>query len=114
MTPYPQPIEKQMRLFFKTLSEKDRRRYAAIEARKLGRGGQTYIAEVLGCSTETIRRGLAEFDDELADEEPDRVRRRGGGRKPYDETHPDIDEQFLDSFWTCSTSTPQATRRTRI
>lgn len=95
MNSYPASIESEMRLFFETLSEKDRRRYAAIEARKLGRGGQKYIADVLGCNRETIRRGLAEFMGGLASDDPDRVRRKGAGRKPYDQTHPDIDEQFL-------------------
>jgi len=36
-----------MQQFYTTLSEKDRWRYAAIEARKLGNGGVSYIARVL-------------------------------------------------------------------
>ena len=31
--------EERVRGFYQTLSEKDRRRYAALEARRLGRGG---------------------------------------------------------------------------
>ena len=34
---YPAEIEQMMQQFYETLSEKDRRRYAAIEAKKLGR-----------------------------------------------------------------------------
>ena len=96
MRTYPIPIEEQMRAFYHTLAEKDKRRYAAIEARKLGHGGITYIARVLGCSRETIQKGMAELDQLPEDESGRRQRRRGGGRKPYHQTHPNIDEQFLD------------------
>ncbi len=44
MNPYPSKVEQQMQQFDRSLSEKDRRRYAAIEAVKLGWGGITYIA----------------------------------------------------------------------
>jgi len=50
-----------MRNYYETLSEGDRRRYAGIEALKLGRGGTTYIAEVLGCSLHTVRKGRSEI-----------------------------------------------------
>jgi len=36
MTPYPAVTEQLMKRFFNTLAEKDKRRYAAIEAQKLG------------------------------------------------------------------------------
>jgi hypothetical protein len=36
---YSEETEKQMKAFFDSLYEKDRRRYAAIEAIKLGHGG---------------------------------------------------------------------------
>ena len=53
-------LEERMRGFYQTLSEKDRRRYAALEARRLGRGGIRYVAEVLGCSRRTIERAASE------------------------------------------------------
>jgi hypothetical protein len=40
-----------------TRPEKDRRRYAAIEAMKLGHGGQNYISSVLGCHFQTVMAG---------------------------------------------------------
>ncbi len=43
MQTYPGEIEVQMQRYYESLSEKDRRRYAAIEAVKLGYGGQAYI-----------------------------------------------------------------------
>ena len=44
MQSYRPEIEQAMQKYYATLSEKDQRRYAAIEALKLGQGGQSYIA----------------------------------------------------------------------
>ena len=41
-------------------AEKDQRKYAAIEAVKLGRGGIIYIARVLGVDRNTIAKGIKE------------------------------------------------------
>ena len=60
-TPYPPKIEQTMKKFFDSLSEKDRRRYAAIEAQKVGHSGITYISKLLGCSRSTIHAGLNEL-----------------------------------------------------
>jgi len=73
--------ETQMQNFHRTLSEKDQRRYAAIQARQLGRGGIVYVAQLLGCSTRTITRGLNELDELADDPAAGRVRRQGAGRK---------------------------------
>lgn len=97
MTPYPEQTEQIMKTFFNTLSEKDKRRYAAVEAQKLGHGGITYIAQVLGCSRTTIHDGLAELKALPVDSQYEaRIRRVGGGRKSYQETLPGIDAAFLD------------------
>ena len=42
-------------MFHDSLSEKDRRRYAAIEG-QAGHGGIEYVADVLGCDPKTIAR----------------------------------------------------------
>lgn len=78
---YEPHVEALMRALFETLSEKDRRRYAAVEVEKLGFGAITYIASVLGCSRRTIEHGLAEIDDLPNDPAGDRVRQPGAGRK---------------------------------
>ena len=44
------------------LHEKAQRRWAACEARALGRGGISLVAAATGLSRPTIRRGLAEID----------------------------------------------------
>lgn len=61
MTPYPPDIERTMRAFYRSLRENDRRRYAAVEAAKLGHGGVEYIAKVLGADPKTIRHGQHEL-----------------------------------------------------
>lgn len=73
--------EQQLRDFYSTLSEKDRRRFAAIEARQLGEGSIAYVAEMLGCSRRTIERGMQELSELPKDPAAGRVRRAGAGRK---------------------------------
>jgi hypothetical protein len=75
--PYPQDIERKMKELYHSLNEKDRRRYAAIEATKLGYGGTAYVSRLLGCDEATIQRG----DDELehpSNLPPGRIRKKGG------------------------------------
>jgi len=79
--PWGAVVEKHVRDFDETLSEKDRRRFAAVQARQLGYGGVRAIAEVLGCSRRTIERGLAELDELPHDPAVGQVRRPGAGRK---------------------------------
>jgi hypothetical protein len=74
---YPVEIEDQMKRFYESLSEKDRRRYAAVEAQKLGYGGTTYISSVLGCDPKTIRQGQAEITELPDDPVGGRVRKKG-------------------------------------
>lgn len=97
MKAYPPEIEAEMKKFHQTLSEKDKRRYAAVEALKLGHGGIVYMAHLLGCDRNTISDGIKELKEMPEGSGYDhRIRRVGGGRKPYTETHPGIDEKFLD------------------
>lgn len=97
MQEYTEAIEEVMHKFYETLSEKDRRRYAGVEAQKLGHGGITYIAKVLGCAQGTISTGIRELEEmpEGSGYDP-RIRRAGGGRKSYEASLPGIDEAFLD------------------
>ena len=78
---YEPHVEERMRAFWQTLSERDRRRLAALEAALLGHGGVEYIAQVLGCSVRTIERGAHELDLLPNDPAPGRIRRPGAGRK---------------------------------
>jgi hypothetical protein len=73
---YPPEVEEAMRGLFESLSERERRLYAAVEAAKLGRGGLAYLANVLGCDEKTIRRGRRELV-EPAHLPPGRSRKKG-------------------------------------
>ena len=91
---YPAEIETQMQRYYQSLSEKDRRRYAGIEAIKLGYGGISYISRLLGCDYRTIKAGIAELQDDSSLDEP-KIRRGGGGRKSAFETIEGLDAAFL-------------------
>jgi hypothetical protein len=95
MEPYDQVTEQTMKRFYDTLSEKDRRRYAGVEALKYGPGGRSYIARVLGCSRRTVSKGAKEVSQLTGAEVDRRIRHPGAGRKRYQEHWPAIDEQFL-------------------
>lgn len=83
MTSYPETINQVMKTFFNTLSEKDKRRYAAVEAQKLGHGGISYMAGVLGCSRTTIHEGVTELNalPELSGDEPPVAPERGRSQR---------------------------------
>jgi len=69
--------QQRMRDFFHSLNEKDRRRYAGLEASRLGHGGISYISQILGCDRKTVAKGIAELSDP-PDLEPGRIRKKGG------------------------------------
>jgi Rhodopirellula transposase DDE domain len=91
--------EEAMRLYGRSLPEDHRRRYAAIEALKIGYGGVAYVARVLGMSRRTIHTGIRELE-QMGNDDPDepqrpsgganRVRRPGGGRAPIGERKPPL------------------------
>ena len=95
MQPYTPEVEDAMKKFYNSLNEKDRRRYAGIEALKLGRGGRSYIARILGCSRRTVSKGAKEVSGLSGKEVYERIRNPGGGRKSYQNHWTEIDEKFL-------------------
>ena len=81
METYPEDIETKMRRLYGWLSEKDRRRYAAVEAAKLGHGGVEYVARLLSCDPKTIRQGLKDLEGPV-DPAAERVRKKGVDAHP--------------------------------
>jgi len=65
-----------MSRFFRSLNERDRRRYAAVEVAKPGHGGIEYLSRLLGCDPKTIRQRVAEMK---SDQELDNQRQRKKG-----------------------------------
>lgn len=70
------------------LDERTRRRWAAVEARAIGRGGIPRAAEATGLPQTTIRAGLKELDSPITSASDlavhERLRRPGGGAKVFD------------------------------
>ncbi|MEG5061980.1 ISAzo13 family transposase [Microcoleus sp. A2-C5] len=94
---YSDEITALMLQHHQSLSEKDKRRYAAIEAVKLGRGGIIYIARVLGVDRNTIAKGIKELKSESEhSRNHKRIRRPVGGRKTRDSQIPNLNERFLE------------------
>src|SRR5512144_1470284 len=82
-------IAERYRLVSSLLNERQRRRFAASEARTFGYGGIAAVARACGMAENTVRRGLAELD------EPEslgssRVRREGAGRPAAEDSDPEL------------------------
>lgn len=77
LCPYTVDVEDKMRRLYSMLNERDRRRYAAVEAAKLGYGGVSYVSRVFDCDPKTIERGACDLENppELP---PGRIRKKGG------------------------------------
>jgi len=71
------------------LDERGRRRWAAIEASSLGRGGIAAVAAATGMSDRTIRTGIEELENP-PNISNDRQRRVGGGRKSRTQEQPEL------------------------
>lgn len=78
MAVYDKSIELKMQRLFLMLSEKDRRRYAGIEAAKLGHGGIKYVSGLFDMDPKTVRRGLVELEVS-EDPAPSRIRKKRCG-----------------------------------
>ncbi len=106
------------------LDEKVLRLWAAVEAKSLGRGGISQVAEATSLSRTTIYVGISELESGGSVDEarlPGKVRRSGGGRKKLKEKDPFL-LQALDELlepatrgdpetplrWTCKSTTKLA------
>jgi hypothetical protein len=82
-------IAERYRLMAAELNERQRRRFAACEARTFGYGGIAAAARACGLAENTVRKGLLE----LAEPEslgPGRVRREGAGRPAGEDSDPGL------------------------
>jgi hypothetical protein len=71
------------------LDEQSRRRFVALEAQALGRGGVSLMARISGLARSTIQRGLADIRDNTA-APLGRIRQPGGGRKKKEVQDPNL------------------------
>lgn len=83
IAPYNISVETSMRFHYSQLRECDKRRYAGIEAVKLGFGGQKYISKLFSMSSHTLRKGIRELASGKNMLDSNRQRKPGGGRKSF-------------------------------
>lgn len=107
------------------LSERGRRRWAAAEARSLGWGGITAVAQATGLSDRTIRTGIKELDNPSSASST-RQRKPGAGRRRREAEQPTL-KNALESLiepvtrgdpmsplrWTCRSTRTLAKELTR-
>ena len=75
-----QQRHRQMNLFLSRLDEQQRRWYVAMEADRIGAGGDRLLSQITGMDEKTIQRGRQELAASLAERPSDRVRVPGAGR----------------------------------
>jgi len=75
----PDEVKAAIILFISVLDEKQRRLFAGLESLKLGEGGDSRIAELVGFHHNTVARGRRELLNH--DIEPERIRKAGAGRQ---------------------------------
>ncbi len=112
---YDESHEDFMRVYCRSLPEDHRRRYAALEAMKIGFGGIAYVARVLGMSRRTVYTGIRELEAMSDDDaEPprrpsgrdNRIRRPGGGRPKVTQRQAGLEETVEDILEAHSAGSP--------
>jgi hypothetical protein len=96
------PIAQRWELMREHLDERQRRAFAATEARVLGRGGVAQVVAATGMARNTVMAGMQELDgtsNEFVAAEPlapaKATRRSGGGRKPASAKDPTLVSDLL-------------------
>ena len=112
-------ISKEWVAVFNTLTESQKRWFAAVKALEFGHGGISKVNRVTGLSRITIAKGIQEIEGKkrLSLSSENRTRVQGGGRKKVGDHHPKILtalEKILDETsagdpmsllkWTCKSS----------
>src|SRR5215510_251717 len=92
--PITQAIAAKFAILSPLLDARARRLWAVVEARAIGRGGISHVAEATRLSRATIRAGLQELAHPVSAAAPqatvERVRRPGGGRQPLSTPEPQL------------------------
>ncbi len=89
-------LQREYQILSVDLHERGRRKWAALQAQRLGYGGKTIVHRATGLSYPTIRRGLLDISSSC-ENELQHMRKVGGGRKSLLEKYPDL-EKDLESL----------------
>jgi len=87
-------LKQKFSVLFTYLDERQRRIAAAVEARCLGHGGITAVAQATGMSRPSIHKGLGELTQRRPGVPLGRSRKTGAGRKPLRKSDPKIVEEL--------------------
>jgi hypothetical protein len=90
-------IERKYRRVSMTLNERERRLWAANEAREIGYGGISQVWRATGISRSAIHKGIGELRSLIVDGDllGGRVRKKGGGRKRLIQDYPQLNGALL-------------------
>jgi DNA-binding phage protein len=88
--PHTEGFQERLLTLMPHLNERQIRLAAAVEARSLGYGGVSAVAQATGIARGTIHRGLEELQHPQTTTAQEQVRGRGGGRKRIVAQHPRI------------------------
>lgn len=96
------PIEQRWEMMRERLDERQRRTYAAVEAKVIGRGGVSRVAAATGLARGTIIAGMLGLEVKanaflggVSLAAAGSVRRSGGGRKPLTHKDPTLVADWL-------------------
>ncbi len=87
-------VRKKWRLLKATMDERARRLWGGTEADAIGYGGVAIVARATGLAISTVRKGRDEVRSGASSDDVVNVRRKGGGRRPFEEEHPDAWSQL--------------------
>lgn len=97
--------------FLDQLPEHHRRWFVGLVSLQLGWGGIQRVCELFDVDPGTIRAGRNELRAGFEDRPDGRVRSPGGGRKPLEETHPEIEKGLLELVDTETAGDPCSSRK---
>jgi hypothetical protein len=83
-------FHRELKVFLATLTQEQRRLYAAVEANRIGRGGVRTVAETTGLCQPTIARGRRQLADLLEGKPLKKERKPVKGRPRIEEKYPTI------------------------
>jgi hypothetical protein len=93
------------------MDERMTRLWAASEAEAIGRGGIAIVSRATGIARSTIGIGARELRDGVDADRIVKVRRKGGGRRPHEEVHPDLVPALLKLVAPATRGDPESSLR---
>ena len=95
-------LREEYRILSVDLHERGRRKWAALQAQRIGRGGKSAVHRATGISYPTISRGLRDISS-FGEDNSQRIRKAGGGRKSLMNLYPELEKDLenLVSSTTC-------------